>query len=325
MARDYLTAAIFPGQGVQEYLPSMSKRLLEADGDALETFEQAGKFLGMNILRLCTDGTPEELDKPGNLQPAVATACVAAIDALRRRGFRPDVLAGHSLGEYPALYTAESITLESMCRLVQARAQYMEEANHKHPGAMSALLRIPIGQVRKIAKESGVEISAENVLKSTQENIVVSGSHAALKRAREIVQALTESQLVANARERAHVIDLNIPYPAHSKRMRLAATKMRKFIKPVPIYTPTTPVIANGTGRYILTADEIRADLPRQLTKPVLWDESMRFMESEGVVAIFEVGPGAVLTGMTKKIVSSNVEVISFDPDLEEYDFSISA
>src|SRR3989344_6170377 len=89
MARDYLTAAIFPGQGVQEYLPSMSKRLLEADGDALETFEQAGKFLGMNILRLCTDGTPEELDKPGNLQPAVATACVAAMDALRRRGFRP--------------------------------------------------------------------------------------------------------------------------------------------------------------------------------------------------------------------------------------------
>lgn len=300
----------------------MCKTLLDADDQALETFEKANKFLGMNILKICVDGSEDELGSSCNLQPAVAISSVAALESLKRMGLKYGVVAGHSLGEFAAAYAVGSITLESMCRLVKERAAYMEEANNDQPGMMTAILKMPRNQVIKIARESGVEIAVENILRKGRENIVISGSIPAVKRAKKLIDTLKESDnpLVASTMETVRAIDLKIPYQAHSSGMRKAKSRMKKYIRHVPIYDPEIRFVGNCSGRYVSTSNGIKKELTQQLTRRVRWDESIRFMDSEGVVVIYEVGAGTVLAGINKQI-TKNINTIGFDPELKIYDF----
>ncbi|MBI4034596.1 acyltransferase domain-containing protein [Candidatus Saccharibacteria bacterium] len=296
-------AAVFPGQGVQKYLPEMTRLLLETDPGAEATFAESRRYLeGLDVLKAILEGDPEKLDEPTTLQPAVAVSNVAALESLKRIGFRPDVVAGHSLGEFPSLYAAGSITLETMCLLVKARALFMKEAD----GGMAAFFRISRYRANQLAREYGLDVAAHNVLEKNKENIVLSGSKAALTKAKNAARA----------------IDLNIPYAAHSRKMLIARQKMALFARHVPIYEPSISIIANGTGDYFRSIREIRRDISHQLTKTVQWDRGIRRMEKDGVTIIYEVGAGSVLTGMNQAIVNGRIESVPFDPSLQSYDFT---
>lgn len=290
MSKESLQAFVFPGQGVQKV--GMGSNLIFHDNpnvarSAIRTYEEADDTLQMQIRKSSLEGTEEELGKPGLTEPAILTASITALRILRERGIVPDVVAGHSLGEYSALVAAEAISFQQALRLVRARGLMMESAGKINPGKMSAILGLSLLEVEKICEESGVEIANIN----TQEQIVISGGNDSVTLANRLVME-----------RKGKSIKLNVTVASHSSLMKPATEEMERAMASEPIRDLSIPIVINLTADYATDSSQVRRELIDQLTGRVLWLDTIRRLSSDGINNFIDVGPGIVLKNMIRKI-----------------------
>lgn len=282
------TAYVFPGQGAQ--FVGMGKDLYENHPQAKELFEQANEILGFRITDIMFAGTDEELKQTKVTQPAVFLHSVIRALCLGEE-FQPDMVAGHSLGEFSALVASGALRFEDGLRLVSQRAQAMQVACEQNPGTMAAILGLPDAQVVEVLAsiQSGVVIAANF---NCPGQLVISGDIAA-------VDAACEALKAAGAKR---ALRLNVGGAFHSPLMEPARATLAEAIEATEFHTPRCPIYQNVTASAVTDTQAIKANLIAQLTAPVRWTESVQAMVADGAETFIEVGPGAVLQGLVKKI-----------------------
>ncbi|MNO38087.1 Malonyl CoA-acyl carrier protein transacylase [compost metagenome] len=294
-------AFVFPGQGAQAV--GMGKDVYDALPNSRVVFEKGDEVLGFPLSKLIFEGPDSELKQTVNTQPALLTASVAYLEALREQGLKPDYVAGHSLGEYSALVAADVLSYEDAVKLVRLRGRFMEEAVPGGQGAMAAVLgaeREALAVLcQNVSEESGV-VELANV--NCPGQIVVSGSQEGVNG---VVQRVKEA-----GGKRA--IPLEVSGPFHSSMMRAAADRLAEELQKVTFNTPNVPVIVNVTASPVTDPEEIRELLVRQVYSPVLWQDSIEWLIADGVDTFVEIGSGSVLTGLIRKI-DKTVKVININ------------
>jgi [acyl-carrier-protein] S-malonyltransferase len=285
-----LLAWIFPGQGSQAV--GMGKAFYDDDVEARALFAEAGRVLGYDLARLCFQGPPEQLNLTEYTQPALLTVSVTALRMLQRSGLRPSAVAGHSLGEYTALVAAGALTFADAVELVRARGRYMQEAVEEGRGLVCALL----GLDRQIVAEVCREASSLGIVSPANFNapgqVVIAGEKAAVE----------EAVRLAKAKGCRRVIALAVSVPVHTRLMAPAAERLAGDVMRVPMQDLEVPLINNADAKPLRKAAEVRASLIRQLASAVLWEESVRAIQSMGIQTLIEIGPGKVLSGLAKRI-----------------------
>ena len=295
-------AFVFPGQG------SQSVGMLDAwTGNAAvaDTLAGAGQALGQDLAGLIAAGPAEQLNLTTNTQPAMLAAGVAVYRAwLAAGGRRPDVVAGHSLGEYAALTAAGVLALEDAVRLVRVRADAMQNAVPVGAGAMAAVLGLDDDAVRAACAEAAQGEVVEAVNFNAPAQVVIAGHKAAVERACQAAKA-------AGARR---ALPLPVSAPFHSSLLRPAADVLARALADAPVAAPRIPVINNVD---VATPDDpaaVRDALVRQAWHPVRWVETVRAMKARGITHVIECGPGGVLAGLTKRIDADLVGMSVADP-----------
>jgi [acyl-carrier-protein] S-malonyltransferase len=281
---------MFPGQGSQ--FVGMGKPLYEKYDFIREIFEIADRELDLPLTELIFNGPAEELQKTANAQPAILTVSVAMYELLKRRGFRPAAVAGHSLGEYSALVAAGALEFGDAVRLVRLRGQYMQEAVPLGRGGMMAVLGLAADQVLEGCRRAAGAGIVEAANFNCPGQVVVAGENRALERAQVIFKEMGAKRC----------IPLQVSAPFHCSMMEPAGAKLARELAGVEIRDPRVPVVANVNAEYASTAGEVREALVRQVSSPVLWEQSVRRLLAGGHDVFVEVGPGQVLTGLVKKI-----------------------
>jgi [acyl-carrier-protein] S-malonyltransferase len=283
-------AFVFPGQASQ--YPGMGKDLADKFPVARAVFDEADKALGFSISKICFEGTEDELKLTANTQPAILTVSVAAYRVIAEKGISPDFVAGHSLGEYSALVAAGALNFADAVRLVRKRGTYMQDAVPAGVGAMAAILGISPAVVQDACKRAAENeiCSAANL--NSPEQTVISGHANAVKRAVEIASQ--------SGAKRAVILPVSAPF--HSALMMPAQEKLEKDLAGTQFSDLEIPLVTNVDADSIRKGDEARQALIRQVTMPVRWEASMRFLLDEDVRTIIEVGPGRVLTGIMRQI-----------------------
>ena len=285
------TAFVFPGQGSQKV--GMLKDLYEAYPIVRERFAQADEALGYSISQLCFEGPDTELVKTANTQPAILTASVAGYEILKEKGFTPDIVGGHSLGEYSALVAAGVLDFKDAVYVVHKRGEYMQEAVPLGEGAMAAILALPREEVVRICGEVNDTVgSVQAVNFNCPGQIVIAGATKA-------VEVAAEKMKEAGAK-RAVMLPVSAPF--HSRLMEPAAKRLQEELDKIEVKNAQIPVVANITGEILTDGATIKAALVKQAAAPVLWEDCVATMINFGVTRFVEVGPGKVLTGFTKKI-----------------------
>ncbi|WP_340008911.1 ACP S-malonyltransferase [Paenibacillus sp. FSL K6-0276] len=294
-------AFVFPGQGAQAV--GMGKDVYDALPKSRAVFEKGDEVLGFSLSKLIFEGPDSELKQTVNTQPALLTASVAFLEALREQGLKPDYVAGHSLGEYSALVAAGVLSYEDAVTLVRLRGRFMEEAVPGGQGAMAAVLgaeREALAVLcQNVTEESGV-VELANV--NCPGQIVVSGSQEGVNG---VVQRVKEA-----GGKRA--IPLEVSGPFHSSMMKAAADRLAEELKKVTFNAPNVPVIVNVTASPVTDPEEIRELLVRQVYSPVLWQDSIEWLIADGVDTFVEIGSGSVLAGLIRKI-DKTVKVININ------------
>lgn len=301
-------AYLFPGQGSQ-YV-GMGKGLCDASLPARGVFDCADSIAGFGLSRLCFEGPAEALNDTANTQPALLAASIAALRALQERSLEtPAYVAGHSMGEFSALVAAGALTFEDGLRLVRERGRLMKQAGEKSPGGMAAVIGLERGVLEEVCaaarQESGEYVGIAN--DNCPGQLVISGTRTALERA----------MTLAKERGAKRAIPLAVSIAAHSPLMAEAAAEFRRALEATPFQRPTVPIVANATAGPLTDPAEIREALGRQLTSPVRWSESVRWMIAQGVTRFIEVGPKDVLTGLVKRI-DGTVAVATTEESLAE-------
>ncbi|MDR2382297.1 MAG: ACP S-malonyltransferase [Prevotellaceae bacterium] len=280
-----MKAFVFPGQGAQ--FPGMGKNLYETE-TAKNLFEQANRILGFRITDIMFDGTAEDLKQTKVTQPAVFLHSV--ILAKIYPDFKPDMVAGHSLGEFSALVAAGAMDFESGLRLVSARAQAMQKACELQPSTMAAILGLDDETVEKICSEiDGIVVPANY---NCVGQLVISGSVEAVEKACE--------KLKAAGAKRALVLPVGGAF--HSPLMEPARVELEAAIQATAFNQPVCPVYQNIDAKPHTEPEIIKQNLVKQLTAPVRWTQSVQNMVADGAVSFVELGPGTVLQGLIKKI-----------------------
>jgi [acyl-carrier-protein] S-malonyltransferase len=285
-----LPAWIFPGQGSQAV--GMGKAFYDEDSEARALFTEAERVLGYDLARLCFQGPQEQLNLTEFTQPALLTVSVTALRMLQRHGLRPAAVAGHSLGEYTALVAAGGLAFADAVALVQARGRYMQEAVEEGRGLVCALLGLDRSVVTEVCREAsslGI-VSPANFNAPGQ--IVIAGEKAAVE----------EAVRLAKAKGCRRVIPLAVSVPVHTSLMAPAADRLAAEVMRVPLQDLDVPLINNAEARPLRKAAEVRASLIRQLASSVLWEDSVRVLQSMDIDTLIEIGPGTVLTGLAKRI-----------------------
>ncbi|MCX8147805.1 ACP S-malonyltransferase [Thermaurantimonas aggregans] len=285
-------AYVFPGQGSQ--FPGMAAELYRSHPDAMNLFEQANEILGFRITDVMFSGTEEELKQTKVTQPAIFLHSVVL--ALTLENFAPDMVAGHSLGEFSALVAARALRFEDGLKLVYARAMAMQEACDAVPSTMAAVLGLDDEKVEEICKQIDGIVVAANY--NCPGQLVISGEKEAVQKACDALKA-------AGAKR---ALPLPVGGAFHSPLMQPASEQLGKAISATHFNTPICPIYQNVTARPHTDPEEIKANLMAQLTGPVRWTQTVKNMVADGATVFTEVGPGKVLQGLVRKI-APEVEV----------------
>ncbi len=277
-------AFVFPGQGSQKV--GMGREAFESSDLARAVFDEADEALGEPISKLCFEGPEESLQLTANTQPAVLTASIAILRALDAPF---DVVAGHSLGEYSAHVAAGTLRLADAVRLVRKRGQYMQEAVPYGEGAMAAVLKADRTLVERICAEVPGLVEAVNY--NSPQQIVIAGETAAVSEA---------GIKLKEAGARSSTLPVSAPF--HSTLMEPAEERLREDIGAIAFSKPRVPVYVNVDAVPLSDLGALKEALIRQVSRPVLWEESVRRMIDDGVSLFVEVGPGRVLSGLLARI-----------------------
>ncbi|MCK8045299.1 ACP S-malonyltransferase [Shewanella sp. 1CM18E] len=285
------TAFVFPGQGSQAL--GMLAELAHSQAVIGETFAQASSVLGYDLWQLVQEGPVETLNETDKTQPALLAASVAIYRAYLASGkAAPSVMAGHSLGEYSALVCAGVIDFEAAIKLVELRGQLMQQAVPAGTGAMFAIIGLDNDAIAKACLEAAEGAVVSPVNYNSPGQVVIAGEKAAVERAAALCKANGAKMAVA----------LPVSVPSHCQLMKPAADKLAEALADIAFNTPAVKVINNVDVASPTSADEIKDALVRQLYCPVRWSETVELMASNGTTNLFEIGPGKVLTGLTKRI-----------------------
>jgi len=290
-----MKAYVFPGQGAQ--FVGMGKDLYETNALAKEMFEKANNILGYRITDLMFSGTDEDLRQTRVTQPAIFLHSV--ITAFTLPDFEPDMVAGHSLGEFSALVASKALTFEDGLRLVYARAMAMQQACEAEPSTMAAILGLDDHRVEEILAEIDEVVVPANYNSPGQ--LVISGSFRGIELACEALK-------LAGAKR---ALPLKVGGAFHSPLMEPARIELAAAIEATTISKPVCPVYQNVDAEPYSNPTEIKANLVSQLTSPVRWTQIIQHMVADGATTIIELGPGMVLQGLVRKI-APNVEAMGY-------------
>ncbi len=289
-------AFIFPGQGAQSV--GMGKDLYENFEAAKKVFDTANKILGKDIKTLCFEGPEEDLKQTVNTQPCIVTMSIAALEAFRSQlNITPSFTAGHSLGEYCAMYASGVMDLETTLKAIQKRADLMGATKG---GAMAAILNAPAGSIEDALKEASSVGYVDVANYNSPAQIVITGDEAAVAKVGELATA-------AGARR---VVPLAVSGAFHSKYMEKAGHQFAEFVSDLDLDNTAIPVVTNVDASETIAAADFKDKMPRQIYSSVHWTQTIENMISNGVDTFVEIGPGKVLAGLNKKI---NAEVKTYN------------
>ncbi|MBQ7194860.1 MAG: ACP S-malonyltransferase [Bacteroidales bacterium] len=293
-----MKAYVFPGQGAQ--YPGMGKDLYASSEKAREMFEKANDILGFRITDIMFGESAEDLKQTRVTQPAIFLHSVILASCLE--DFRPDMVAGHSLGEFSALCAAGAISFEDALRLVQVRAQEMQKCCEAHPGSMAAVIGLDTATVEAVCERmsEGIVIPANY---NCDGQIVISGEA-------EAVRVACEAMKEAGAKR---ALPLPVSGAFHSPLMEDARAELAKAIDATPFAKPICPIYQNVSAKAESDPVVIKANLLAQLTSPVRWTQSVKQMCADGATEFMEIGPGTVLQGLIKRI---NPEAVIIETDI---------
>ncbi|MDP2829186.1 MAG: ACP S-malonyltransferase [Sulfuricellaceae bacterium] len=294
-------AFVFPGQG------SQSIGMMQGFADlsvVRDTFAEAGDVLKQDIWAMVSDGPQDVINQTVNTQPIMLCAGVAVYRAwLEVGGQQPGFMAGHSLGEYTALVASGALSFADALPLVRYRAIAMQDAVAEGSGAMAAILGLGDDAVRAACAEAAQGEVLEAVNFNSPGQVVIAGNKAAVERGME----------AAKARGAKRALPLPVSVPSHCALMKPAAEKLAAYLQDVKMQTPAIPVLHNADVRSYSQASEIKDALARQLYQPVRWVETVQALAAAGVTQIAECGPGKVLAGLNKRIVSDMLSIALTD------------
>ena len=297
---DRVVAYLFAGQGSQ-YI-GMGKDLYEAFPESKAVFDKADEVLGFSLSRLCFVGPQQELTKTINCQPAILAMSIAAWEAYKSAkgsGFSTGAYAvGLSLGEYSALVASGAMSFADAVYLVRRRGEFMEEEASKLPGKMLSVIGLDTSAVRQICSETNTEIANINC----PGQIVISGG----------VKEIEQAQELAKERGVKMTVMLEVSGAFHSSLMKGATLKLTAELEKIKLNAPFMPVVCNVTGKAITSLLEIKDNLIKQVTSSVLWEDSMKFLLSQGIKNFMEFGPGKVLKGLMRRI-DAGAQVVNIE------------
>ena len=292
-------AFLFPGQGSQAV--GMGKDLYENFDAAKKVFDTADSVLGKSITTLCFAGPEDSLKQTVNTQPCIVTMSIAALEALKSEcDVKADFTAGHSLGEYCAMYAAGVMSLDTALKAIQKRADLMSETKG---GAMAAVLNAPEGSVEEALKEASSIGYVDVANYNSPAQVVITGDEKAVQKAGEIL-------LEKGARR---VVPLAVSGAFHSKFMENAGKEFEKFVSDLELNNASIPVVTNVDASLTTNAEDFRTKMPKQIYSSVYWTQTIQKMAEEGVEIFVEIGPGKVLAGLNKKIIPDAAVYNVFD------------
>ncbi|PXW47974.1 [acyl-carrier-protein] S-malonyltransferase [Erwinia sp. AG740] len=296
-------AMVFPGQGSQSV--GMLAELAEQFPLIKETFDEASSVLGYDLWQLSQQGPAEELNKTWQTQPALLTASVALWRVWQQQGGpQPTLMAGHSLGEYSALVCAGVLDFKQAVSLVELRGKLMQEAVPEGTGAMYAIIGLDNDAIATACADAAQGQVVSPVNFNSPGQVVIAGNKEAVERAGAACKA-------AGAKR---ALPLPVSVPSHCALMEPAAHKLAQALEAVTFNAPQVPVVNNVDVSAESAPQAIRSALVRQLHSPVRWTECVEYIAAQGVSTLVEVGPGKVLTGLTKRIVDSLTATAINDP-----------
>ncbi|HBU69373.1 MAG TPA: [acyl-carrier-protein] S-malonyltransferase [Elusimicrobia bacterium] len=282
-------ALVFPGQGAQAV--GMAKELYDNFSQAKQVFDSANDVLGFDLKKIVFEGPEETLRQTQYTQPAIFAASMAAFNVFAGSFNISDAAAaGHSLGEYSAMAAAGVFNLNDGFKLVKARGEFIQAASQKNPGTMAAIIGLDNGKINEICKNSGGVCEAVNFNSPGQ--IVIAGAS----------EAVSKTVALATEAGAAKAIVLNVSGPFHSSLMTPAADMMGEELRKYNFNNPKFPVYTNCDAKANSDASAIAGKLVRQINNPVLWEQIIRNMISEGYSVFIEIGPGRVLSGLLRRI-----------------------
>jgi [acyl-carrier-protein] S-malonyltransferase len=279
-----------PGQASQ--VIGMGKDLYEAFSKAKERFDQADKIMGAPLADICFEGPEETLKQTKYTQPALFVHSAVVAELLAEKGLRPAMTAGHSLGEYSALFAAGAVSFEAALKVVKIRGEGMQFSGEKNPGTMAAVIGLEEAQVREVCKQASSAGVVQPANFNSPGQVVISGSVDGVRRGMEVAKE-AGAKLVK---------ELVVSGAFHSPLMEPARDSLFAALDDLAITVPQCPVYANVNARPLTDPEEIRNALKDQLLSPVLWMQSINAMITDGADTFMETGPGQVLTGLLKRI-----------------------